>query len=299
MRVLVAGASGFIGTALVDRLTAAGHEVHSLTRGQGIGPRQHHWDPSTGELDVALLDTADAVIDLAGASLSKLPWSSSYRDEILRSRLDATSTIVAAIDRAATPPSVLLNASAVGYYGDRPGETLTEQSAKGDGFLADVVDEWETAAHEAPSGVRVVTFRTGVVVGRGGAFTPLELLTRFGLASRLGAGTQHWPWISLRDEARAIVHLLESDLEGPVNLQGPTPATSREITDALADAMHRWHPWVVPTIAIQAALGTAGQELLLSDQKAVPERLLADGFAFEHETVEAAISSSWGGAARA
>lgn len=293
MRVLVAGASGYIGTELVRQLELDGHDLVTLTRGTPSGPREHRWNPSRGELDVALVESADAVIDLAGASLSKLPWSSSYRSEILESRLAATSTITKALSKAETRPSVLLNASAVGYYGDRAAERLTETSTKGTGFLADVVEQWESAAMDAPDGVRVATFRTGIVVGKGGAFAPLELLTKFGLAARLGSGDQFWPWISLYDEAAAIRHLLTSSVSGAVNLAGPEPATAVAITRLLATAMGKWHPWVVPAKVIELALGTAGHELLLSSQDVAPEVLVADGFTFRHETVRAAINAVW------
>ncbi|CAN5167612.1 TIGR01777 family oxidoreductase [soil metagenome] len=293
MRILVAGASGYIGTELVRQLELDQHEVVTLTRGTPRQPREHQWNPVAGKLDVALVDSVDAVIDLAGASLSKLPWTASYRAQILDSRLAATSTLTAALAAASTPPSVLLNASAVGYYGDRATERLVETSTKGHGFLADVVDKWEVAAHAAPAGVRVATFRTGIVVGKGGAFAPLELLTRFGLASRLGKGDQFWPWISLYDEAAAIRHLLTSEVSGAVNLAGPEPATSVAITRMLATAMGKWHPWVVPTRVIELALGTAGHELLLSSQKVAPEVLLADGFTFRHESAASAISAVW------
>lgn len=294
MRVLVAGASGFIGRELLAQLEAAGHEVHVLTRGAPSG-RRHHWDPATGAVDVGLVADADAIIDLAGASLQRLPWTQSYKREILRSRIAATSTLVAAMRRAPRRPSTFLNASAVGYYGDRPGEELTEESSMGEGFLPKVVDRWERTASKAPDDVRVVTLRTGVVVGRGGgAFAPLELLTRLGLAGRLGSGRQHWPWISLSDEASAIVHLLTSELRGPVNLEGPEPATNERITAALAEAMDRWHPWTVPAVAIRAALGQAGSELLLADQRAVPRKLLDDSFIFRDRTIEDAVAVSWG-----
>ena len=293
MRVLVAGASGYIGTELERQLVADGHDVVTLTRGTPRFPRQHQWNPSKGELDVALVESADAVIDLAGASLSKLPWSASYRTEILESRLAATTTITKALSKAESRPSVLLNASAVGYYGDRAAERLTEQSAKGSGFLADVVAQWEDAAHEAPDGVRVATFRTGIVVGKGGAFGPLELLTRFGLGARLGSGDQFWPWISLHDEAAAIRHLLTSTVSGPVNLAGPEPATAVAITRLLAKAMGKWHPWFVPAKVIELALGDAGHELLLSSQDVAPDVLLGDGFVFRNETVASAINAVW------
>ena len=287
----MAGASGYIGTELVSQLEADGHLVSTLTRGKPLFPRAFQWDPTTGRLDPALIEDADAVVNFAGASISKLPWSKSYEREILSSRLDATGTIVKAINAATNKPSVLLNASAVGFYGDRPVEKLTEDAGQGDGFLADVVERWEAAANEADT--RVVTFRTGLVVGKGGAFGPLGFLTRFGLAARIGSGAQHWPWIALYDEAAAIRHLLTSELRGPVNLEGPVPATSVEITRLLSQAMERPHLWVLPEKLVRLTLGTAGQELLLSDQQGVPSKLLADGFTFRYENVADVIAATW------
>ncbi|MFT4123865.1 MAG: TIGR01777 family oxidoreductase [Microbacteriaceae bacterium] len=294
MLVLVAGASGLIGTELVARLRSAGHGVRTLTRGAPEAPGAHRWDPATGRLDPEVLSGVDAVVNLAGASLARLPWTPHHRERILRSRLDATATLTWALARTSLPPRTLLNASAVGYYGDRPGEELDESSPAGSGFLAEVVERWEEAARQAPDGTRVVLLRTGLVVGRGGALRPLELLTRAGLGARIGAGRQHWPWISLADEARAIVHLLGSPLAGPVGLEGPTPATAAEVTAALARTLRRPHALAVPAAVIRTALGEAGRELLLADQRAVPRRLLDDGFVFTHRTVAEAIRASWG-----
>jgi len=288
VRVLVAGASGFIGTEVVAQLEAAGHTVLTLGRRAPQNDNQFLWLPSTLTVDPRAIEGTDAVINLAGATTGRIPWTAAYKREILYSRVQGTQTLAEAIGRASQPPSVFLNGSAVGYYGDRPGEVLTENSTKGEGFLSDVVEAWEKAAHLAPDGTRVVTFRTGLVVGRGGAFTPLIPLTRLGLASRFGSGRQNWPWVALRDEAAAIVHLLTSELDGVVNIAGPTPATSKEVTDALAEALGRWHPWVVPEAALKL-LGDAGRDLLLLSQNVEPQRLLADGFVFRYETVQAAI----------
>ena len=295
MRILVAVASGFIGSELHRLLTADGHEVLRLVRGEPRSGDERHWSPSTGELDLSLVDSADAIISLSGAGLERLPWTESYKRELRDSRIDTTATIARAIAASSRPPEVYLAASAVGIYGDRPGETLTESSARGEGFLADLVDEWETSANAAPT--RVVTFRTGLVVGRGGAFGILEPLTKFGLGANLGSGRQRWPWISLHDEAAAIRHLVTSELSGPVNLAGPTPATADAVTKRLALALHRPRIFGIPRFAIEAGLRTPGRELLLADQRVVPERLLADGFRFAHETVEDAIRATWPGRA--
>lgn len=293
-RVLVAGASGFIGTELCRQLRADGHEVIRLVRAEPTAPDEHRWNPATGAIDLGLVASVDAIINLAGASIARIPWTRAYKHELLQSRLDATNTIVAAMNAVATPPKTLLNASAVGLYGDRPGEDLTEESPRGHGFvLADIVEAWEAAAMKAPASTRVVLFRTGLVVGKGGAFSPLGLLTRFGLASRIGSGQQYWPWIALTDEAAAIRHLLTSTLSGPVNLEGPEPATAERATRALAKAMKRWHPWVLPEFVIKLGMGEAGKELLLPSTKIVPTKLMDDGFVHEHRTVESAIDAIW------
>lgn len=293
LNVLVSGASGLIGTELVSQLEADGHTVVRLVRHEPQNASESQWSPADHTVDAAAIAAADAVINLSGASTGRLPWTANWKRQILRSRVDATTTLADAIAASATPPAVFLSGSAVGYYGSRPGEELTEQSSNGDGFLADVVAAWELAARLAAGSTRVVTFRTGIVVAEGGAFTPLGLLTRFGLGSRLGSGGQFWPWIALYDEAAAIRHLLTSSLSGPVNLAGPTPATSAEITHELATAMHRWDPWVVPEFAIKLLLQGAGDDLLLTDEKVTPSLLLADGFEFRHQTVSSAINAIW------
>jgi uncharacterized protein (TIGR01777 family) len=290
VKVLVAGASGYIGSELTRQLAAAGHEVLRLVRRMPQNSSEFLWSPAEQAVDQNAIETADAVINLAGASTGHLPWTGGYKREILYSRVNGTTALAEAIAVADSPPAVLLNGSAVGFYGDRPGERLTEASAKGTGFLSDVVKAWELAAHLTPDTTRVVTFRTGLVVGRGGAFTPLIPLTRLGLGARFGSGNQYWPWVSLQDEAAAIRHLLTSTLSGPVNIAGPTPATSAEVTHALARALGRWDPLVVPEFALRA-LGDAGHDLLLPSQNVAPTALLDDGFTFRHATVESATDA--------
>ena len=192
---------------------------------------------------------------------------------------------------ASRPPKVFLSASAVGFYGDRPAERLTEDSPRGEGFLSDVVVAWEEAAGLAPEKTRTVLLRTGLVIADGGALTPLKLLTAIGAAARIGTGGQHWPWISIYDEVAAMRHLLHSNVRGPVNLAGPTPATSDRVTRALAESMHRWHLLTLPEALLSTLMGEAGRELLLSSQKVLPSRLLADGFRFRDDTVEQAIAA--------
>jgi len=288
MNVLLAGASGMIGRAVRSALDADGHAVRVLRRGTA-GPDT--WDPDLGRLPAEAIEWADAVISLNGASLTKLPWTRAYRDLILSSRVDSTRLIADAIARADSPPTTWVSASAVGVYGDRPGETLTEDSPRGQGFLADVVTAWEAAADAARDATRVVLARTGVVLGPEGALTPLARLARIGLGGPLGGGRQHWPWIGLDDEARAIVHLATaSALAGPVNLVAPTPATASNVTRAVAAALHRPHVMPAPAWALRLALGDAARDLLFADQRVSPARLLAEGtFVFAHPGLDDAV----------
>jgi uncharacterized protein (TIGR01777 family) len=290
MEVLIAGASGLIGTELTRQLEAAGHTPLQLVRRQPSNSNEFRWDPANLSVDLGIIGRVDAVVNLAGASLSRLPWTPGYRRTILQSRVHATRTLTDAMRRVSKAPQVLLNASAVGFYGDRPGEELTENSAAGSGYLARVVEAWEREAALALASTRAVSLRTGLVLAREGVLGPLLPVTKLGLAGPLGSGKQHWPWISLHDEVAAIVHLLTSSLAGPVNLVGPTPATASEVIKSLADALHRPFLLPVPGPLITLALQDAGRDLLLADQRVTPQKLLADGFQFRHRTVEDAVT---------
>jgi hypothetical protein len=254
-------------------------------------PDEVTWSPAAGIIDFTVMDRVDAVVNLSGASLAKLPWTKAYRGEILDSRITATRTLTDAMRKAKRAPPVFLSASAAGYYGDRPGELLTEFSSAGSGFLAEVVARWEGAARLAPDQTRTVMFRTGIVVGHGGAMQRVGAITKLGLSGRLGTGGQHWPWIALEDEVRALLHLLTSKLSGPVNLAGPTPATADRVMTAMAERMHRPYTFVVPERVLELALGRAADELLLASQKVRPQRLIDDGFRFRHATVESALDA--------
>ena len=283
---VIAGASGFIGRALVKELRSLGWNVTTLVRRSPRSETEVQWNPATGDLDPAVLSGVDAVINLAGSSISRMPWTAAVKADILESRRAATTTIVTAVNQAATTPKVLINASAVGIYGDRGDEVLTEKSARGTGFLADVTADWEKWTKESKA--RTVLARTGLVLGQGGALAPLILTTMLFAGGRIGTGSQWWPWISLRDEVRAIVHLIDSKVSGPVNLVGPEPASSKTITKTLARILGRPHLLGIPPLALRL-LGEAGQELLQSSQRIEPTVLVKDGFEFEHTTPEAAL----------
>lgn len=290
LHIVVSGASGLIGRTLVPELEADGHLVTRLVRHEPANESERQWNPGARQLDPRLIDGADAVVNLSGARLSRLPWTYNIKKEILRSRVNSTLTLTNAMRASKQQPAVLINASASGAYGDRPGERLTEASPTAtDGFLPRVVERWEAAAAQAPEGTRVVQLRTGLVVGNGGFLSVLRSLAALGLLTRLGTGEQHWPWVSLIDEVRAIQHLLTSELSGPVNVAGPTPATANEILDHLGSEVNRPVVLKTPSQIIDFTLRDAGRELFLSDQLIVPQALLDDGFVFRDATVERSI----------
>jgi uncharacterized protein (TIGR01777 family) len=295
LSILVAGASGFIGTPLVRALREAGHHVSTLVRREPRTPTEFRWAPGERPLDPAVLDGADVVVNLSGANLGKLPWTDSYRREIRSSRVDATTTLVEAMRAATTPPRVFLSGSASGVYGDRPADALDDDAVAGSGFLADVCSAWEAAARRAPEGVRVVLLRTGIVIGQGGgALAPLVPLTKAGGGGRLGTGGQWWPWIALEDEVGAIVHLVTADdVTGPVNLSGPEPAVADRITKRVAADLHRPYLFRVPAFALRKLLGDAADEMLLSNQRMVPAKLLDSGYTFRYTRAEDAVDASF------
>jgi uncharacterized protein (TIGR01777 family) len=288
--VLIAGGSGFIGTELARQLESDGHTPLILVRRPARTATERSWDPEAGWIKTSIIDGVDAVVNLSGASISRLPWTLPYKREILQSRLQATGTLAEAIKRSDSPPAVFLSGSAVGFYGDRPGETLTESSGQGAGFLAKVTDSWERATAPAADVTRVVTLRTGLVIGKGGgALKPLALIAKAGLAGPLGSGEQIWPWVSLRDEAAAIRHLLGSSLEGPVNLAGPRPVAASVVVRELTEKLGKPYWLPAPAWALKAVLADAGRDLLLADQDVSSQKLMADGFAFADGTIGSAL----------
>lgn len=292
MKIVIGGASGMIGRPLMEHLRGRGDEVVRLVRRVPAGPDEVRWDPANEVLDPDALAGADAVVNLSGASLARLPWTRGYRRRIVESRLTATRTLVRAlhalVDRGEPSPA-FVSGSATGFYGDRPGELLEESSPAGRGFLASVVTMWEAAASEAPASTRVALARTGVVLGRSGALAPLRLMTALGFAGPIDGGRQHWPWISLHDEVAALTHLIDTPLHGPVNLVAPSPATAAEVVRTLARTMRRpyWAPLPLGTL-----MGEAGRELLSADQDVRPGVLTESGFRFAHAELDAAIGAA-------
>ncbi|MFH5880749.1 TIGR01777 family oxidoreductase [Arthrobacter sp. NA-172] len=284
MRIVISGASGSIGTALSEHLGRKGHDVVRLVRRPPADTGEASWDPATGQLDEAVLDGADAVINLSGAGIGARRWTKARVRELIDSRLQSTKTLTAAMARLATPPGTFLSQSASGYYGSSRTGVLREDSGAGKGMLAELCVDWEAAAHTAPPGVRVVTPRTGVVLSpEGGALGPLLPLVKWGLGGPLGNGRQYWPWISLIDEVSAFEYLLDSPLEGPVNVCAPESADVNAIVAQLAAALHRPAFLRVPSPALRLVLGgQLAEELILANQRMEPAKLMDSGFSWQH-----------------
>ena len=286
-RIAISGASGLIGTALVGHLRSEGHTVQRFVRREAKSPDEISWDPISGFVDLSALEGIDAVIHLAGVGVGDKRWTAKYKAEILNSRLLGTTTMAAAV--AQVKPSVFISASAVGWYGESGNRAVVESDRAGDDFLATVCREWEGAADLAGD-IRTIKTRTGLVLDpTGGALGKLIPLFRLGLGGRLGSGQQWWSWITLHDEIRAICHLLESEVSGPVNLTSPNPVTNQEFTAALARAMHRPAVFPVPAFALKIAMGGFSSEVLGS-KRVVPHVLLEDGFIFDYPHVITALA---------
>ncbi|WP_082177011.1 TIGR01777 family oxidoreductase [Arsenicicoccus sp. oral taxon 190] len=289
-RIAVTGASGLIGTELVQALRARGDEVLRLVRRDPTAPDERRWDPVARVVDPGL-GAVDAVVNLAGAPVGRR-WTASYRRELLDSRVTATRTAAALVARQ-DRPCVLLNASGVGYYGsDRGEELLTEASSPGTTFLADVVQQWEAATEAAAdAGQRVVLARTGLVLSRrGGALGPMLPLARLGLAGPLGDGRQWWPWIGMADEVSALLHLLDHEVSGPVNLVAPGRARQAEVVRVVARALRRPAVLPAPAVAVRLALGGLADDVLGS-QQVVPTALEQSGYSWIQPRLRDAVAA--------
>jgi len=287
-RIAVTGSSGLIGTSLIGHLKSEGHTVQRLVRRKAVAPDEVQWDPAQGFVDVEPLRGVDAVIHLAGAGVGDKRWTKKYRAEILNSRLLGTTAIATAVNEL--KPATFISASAIGWYGETGNRAVIESDRSGDDFLAAVCREWEGAADIAHD-VRTVKLRTGLVLDpTGGALGRMLPLFRLGLGGKLGPGSQWWSWITLHDHIRAICHLLESNVSGPVNLTTANPVTNQEFTAALARAMHRPAIFPAPAFALKIALGGFSSEILGS-KKVIPQTLMDDGFVFDYPNIVNALSA--------
>jgi uncharacterized protein len=289
MQVVLAGASGLIGTALKELLRSSGAEVKTLVRHPTSEPGEDSWDPAKGLLDPDLLAEADAVVCLSGVGIGDHRWTESYKQEILTSRVDSVGTVARTLAEYGGP-RVLVAASAVGYYGDTGDRLITEQAPAGSSFLSSVCTQWEAAADPArDAGVRVAHLRTGLVLSaEGGLIARLKPIVQAGVAGKLGSGKQYMPWISLHDHVRAIEFLLTHEVHGAVNLTGPEPVRNAEFMGLLGSVLSR--PTVIPTpgIAVRTVLGEFAEDVL-TGQRAVPAVLTEAGFRFDHTAAESAL----------
>lgn len=297
MKVAVTGSHGLIGSSLVARLTGDGHQVVRVVRSSAPAPGEVGWDPAGGELDAAGLAGVDAVVNLAGAGLGERRWNADRKAVLVSSRVAGTDLLARTLARLDPRPGVLVSASAVGVYGDRGDEVLTEDSSSGQGFLADLCRRWEAATAPAEdAGIRTVHARSGIVLaGAGGALAKQLPLFRFGLGGRLGTGRQYWSWITLADEVSAIGFALTADVRGAANLTAPNPVTNAEVTAALGRALHRPAVVPVPAAALRLVMGAEmAQDVALASQRVEPRVLTGAGFAFAHTTIDAGMTAVLG-----
>ncbi len=296
MRVLISGASGLVGSALVPSLEAAGHRVRRLVRQRCEEPDAAFWDPAAGTLDAGALDGVDAVVHLAGESIAAGRWSAEVKRRILESRVEGTGLIAEELAALEAPPA-LVAASAIGYYGDRGVEPMDEESPSGEGFLAEVCRRWEAAAQPArDAGSRVVHLRIGMVLSRrGGALQRMLTPFKLGLGGTVGDGRQFMSWIHLDDLVAVIEHALaDGELAGAVNAVAPQPVSNREFTRTLGRVLGRPTLVPVPAPLVRLAFGEMGSELLLASTRVVPARLEGAGFAFRFPELEAALAHELG-----
>ena len=294
MKILVSGSTGLVGTALVPLLMTAGHEVVRLVRSKAASPSKEmvHWDPSHGSIDTAGLEGLDAVVHLAGEPIAKGRWNAEKKRRIHESRGPATKLLCEALAKLKSPPKTLVSASAIGYFGNRGDEILTEQSPPGSGFLVDVCRDWEEATAPAKlAGIRVVNLRVGVVLTpQGGALK--EMLTPFkmGVGGIMGSGKQFWSWITLDDLLGSIVHSLNTEaLAGPVNAVAPQAATNRDFTKTLGKVLNRPTIFPMPGFAARLLLGGMADDLLLASAQVKPARLEETGYVFRHPELETGL----------
>ncbi|MEM1349177.1 MAG: TIGR01777 family oxidoreductase [Myxococcota bacterium] len=296
--VAITGASGLIGTDLSAFLTTGGHTVKRLVRRDAAGDEEISWKPSAQKIDAASLEGMDAVVHLAGAGVADKPWTESYKRTILESRTKGTTLLAETLANLERKPRVFISASAIGYYGDRGGELLTEEEPAGDGFLAEVCEAWEASTKAASdAGIRVVRLRIGLVCSaKGGLIHRLLLPFKMGVGGRLGDGHQYMSWVSLDDVVGAIHHAMwTEELEGPVNVTAPTPVTNREFTRAFGAAVGRPTFIPVPRFGLRAVFGEEmTSQVFFSSQRVQPKRLEDTGFGFTFTSLEEALRYTLG-----
>ena len=291
MKVLISGATGLIGSALIPALESGGHEVSRLTRSPASS-EDVGWDPSSGRIDASRLEGHDAVVHLAGESIGEGRWTPEKKRRILESRREGTRLLAETIAGLPEPPEVLVSASAVGYYGDRGNELLREESEPGSDFLAEVCRAWEAAADPArEAGIRVVHPRNGIVLStEGGALARTLPIFKLGGGGRIGSGRQWWSWVAIDDVAGAYVHAITEDsLEGPLNVGSPNPLTNAEYTRVLGRVLNRPTVFPLPAPAARLVLGEVADALLLASQRVEPAKLRESGYEFRYPELEGAL----------
>jgi uncharacterized protein (TIGR01777 family) len=294
MKILISGASGLVGTHLIPTLEAKGHEIFRLVRKTPKNANEIQWNEKTGfsEIEQPILENFDSVVHLAGDNVASENWSDEKKRRIRESRTTGTRVLVDALKKCANPPKVFVSASASGFYGDRKDEILTEESPKGEGFLPDVCDEWETEARHAEEfGARVVTPRIGVVLAKdGGALEKMLTPFKLGVGGVVGSGKQWMSWIALDDLIGIINFALENEnLRGAVNTVAPNPATNEEFTKTFGKVLHRPTILPIPEFAIKLLYGEMGETLLLQGQRMIPKKLQDAGFEFQYPNLEDAL----------
>lgn len=292
MKVGIAGASGFIGSAVVPHLESRGHLVFPIVRREPRDANEIYWKPSEGEIDRDRIAELDIVINFAGENIGSGLWTDEKKEKILRSRVDGTRLLAETMAAAEPKPKAYLAASAFGYYGDTGDHTVDESAPPGQTFLADVCRQWEEATQPAAdAGIRVVNFRLGVVIDKdGGMLEPLLPIFKLGLGGKVGNGRQYLAWVTREDISRAIEYFITNEpIHGPVNLMAPQPVTNAEFTDTLGDVLGRPTFTRLPALVVKSVLGQMGEEMLLASCRAVPARLSTQGFKFKHPELREAL----------
>jgi len=297
MKILISGASGLVGAAVAQSLTNDHHEIIRLVRRAPRSREEIEWNPDANKLDASGLNHIEAVVHLAGESIASGRWNREKKARIRDSRVKGTRLLSETLANLSQPPRVLVSASAIGYYGDRGDEVLTEESAEGRGFLAEVCREWEAATGAAQErGVRVIMMRFGMILSeRGGALTKMMPPFKMGVGGRIGSGQQFISWVALDDVVGAIIYAIGTEsLTGPINTVAPNPVTNEEFTRVLGRVLSRPTIFPLPAFAARLAFGEMADELLLSSARVEPRRLLESGYRFRYADLESALRSMLG-----